>query len=576
VNGSRVYDNDCSFLSGWGLALWRSSGNLISRNAFDFCVRGHSEGVYNRGQDSAGILFFEQCSSNVVIENSATHGGDGFFGFAGLEALGLPDTKAPGLDYRKVGCNDNVFLRNDFSYSPAHGVEMTFSFGNVIAQNRFVDNAITGVWGGFSQDTLIVDNFFDGNGGMAYGLERGGVNIEHSINNFIVDNTFINNRVGIALWWDHPGDVNRWAWGVNYGPLRGNVIAGNAFVINDEARPFFRVGEDEPRIGIRLRDDSGRGELSGTVLSENAFELAGERAVAERIDEVIGTSAGPAEAPTVAYDRYEAIGDTRPITMADGVPFSARSELRGRHMILVDEWGPWDHTGTFVRAVRQGVDERAFEVFGVPGELEAKTLRGEPAVTIEPSGALPGAKLVTIRGEPGVTTYRVGLSSADGGFEREVSGTLIRTRWQVRFFPWTESSDPREDLDAWMRRARSSEAVGGVVDELRFPYGNGGPADQPNLPAAIREAGLPSDRFGMIAQARVPLPAGTWRVTTTSDDGVRVLVDDDPVIDNWTWHPTQTDVGTFTVDRPRSVVVRVMHFEIDGGATFSFDLERAE
>ena len=47
VNDSKIYDNDCSFLSGWGLALWRSSENVISRNAFDFCVRGYSHGVYN-------------------------------------------------------------------------------------------------------------------------------------------------------------------------------------------------------------------------------------------------------------------------------------------------------------------------------------------------------------------------------------------------------------------------------------------------------------------------------------------------------------------------------------------------
>src|SRR6185436_19723519 len=62
VTDSKVYDNDCSFLSGWGLAMWRSNRNLISRNAFDFCVRGYSHNVYNRGQDSAGILMFEQCN----------------------------------------------------------------------------------------------------------------------------------------------------------------------------------------------------------------------------------------------------------------------------------------------------------------------------------------------------------------------------------------------------------------------------------------------------------------------------------------------------------------------------------
>ena len=81
-------DNDFSFNSGWGIALWRCARNVISRNAVDFCVRGYSHGVYNRGQDSAGIFVFEQNNENVFAENSATHGGDCFFGFAGREALG--------------------------------------------------------------------------------------------------------------------------------------------------------------------------------------------------------------------------------------------------------------------------------------------------------------------------------------------------------------------------------------------------------------------------------------------------------------------------------------------------------
>ncbi|MCP4247590.1 MAG: right-handed parallel beta-helix repeat-containing protein, partial [bacterium] len=52
VNDSKVYDNDCSCLSGWGLAMWRSNRTVVTRNAFDFCIRGYSHGVYNRGQDS--------------------------------------------------------------------------------------------------------------------------------------------------------------------------------------------------------------------------------------------------------------------------------------------------------------------------------------------------------------------------------------------------------------------------------------------------------------------------------------------------------------------------------------------
>ncbi|MEO6709354.1 MAG: right-handed parallel beta-helix repeat-containing protein, partial [Planctomycetota bacterium] len=33
-----IYDNDFSFLSGWGLAMYRSSKNIVSRNIFDYCV----------------------------------------------------------------------------------------------------------------------------------------------------------------------------------------------------------------------------------------------------------------------------------------------------------------------------------------------------------------------------------------------------------------------------------------------------------------------------------------------------------------------------------------------------------
>ncbi|MBZ0171124.1 MAG: right-handed parallel beta-helix repeat-containing protein, partial [Phycisphaerales bacterium] len=204
VNNSKIYDNDCSFLSGWGLACWRSSGNTIAQNAFDFCVRGHSEGVYNRGQDSAGILFFEQCNKNKILHNSATHCGDGFFGFAGREALGeTPRPADADWDYARVGCNDNFFLSNDFSYAAAHGWEMTFSEGNKLWGNHIVGNAICGVWGGYSSFTRIEYNEFRDNGAMPSGDEGGAINIEHGSNNLIRNNTLTNNATAVRLWWDN-------------------------------------------------------------------------------------------------------------------------------------------------------------------------------------------------------------------------------------------------------------------------------------------------------------------------------------------------------------------------------------
>ena len=80
-NRGKVWNNSFSFLSAIGLGMYESSGNKIMHNKIDWCVRGYSHGVYNRGQDSAGILIYEQSNQNLFAYNSVTHGGDGFFLF---------------------------------------------------------------------------------------------------------------------------------------------------------------------------------------------------------------------------------------------------------------------------------------------------------------------------------------------------------------------------------------------------------------------------------------------------------------------------------------------------------------
>ena len=82
-NYAEIYSNDFSFNSGIGIGLYRSSNNRVWNNRLNFNVRGYSHGIYNRGQDSAGILVYEQSNENIFYKNSATHSGDGFFLWAG-------------------------------------------------------------------------------------------------------------------------------------------------------------------------------------------------------------------------------------------------------------------------------------------------------------------------------------------------------------------------------------------------------------------------------------------------------------------------------------------------------------
>lgn len=573
VSDSRVYDNDCSFLSGWGLAMWRSGGNLVSRNAFDFCVRGHVEGLYNRGQDSAGILAFEQCSNNVFVENSATHGGDGFFGFAGREAMGEAETSA-GLDLARRGCNDNVLIGNDFSYAPAHGVEMTFSFGNVFARNRIVENAICGFWLGYSQDSLIAENRIEGNGGMGYGLERGGVNIEHGANNRILRNTFLNNRAAVHLWWD-ADDLPNKPWGkANYkGPI-DNVVAGNTITIN--AGHPFKPGDK--LVALHLRDDKG-GRLTGTVYADNTVALGDAREIdaGDAIDLIRAGGVPAYETPAT-----EAIGQTRPV--------GARAALAGRDKIVLDEWGPWDHESFLFRRGRQEANRMTFEVFGAVGAAGMRSGRDRFRATFpDASGEaldvqVTAAPDVDVKIEPGLP-QRVSLTAPPGAWPYTIeatragrtarfAGTIVTASWNVAVFPWTDEVDPRKDLEGWRALARSDKALHATRPALDFKFGGGGPktlawTDQ------IKAGTLPNDRFGLVATTTIKLPAGAWRVVTMSDDGVRVSVAGKPVIENWTWHGPTRDTGTFVSDGS-PVEITVEYFEIDGHAVLALDLERAD
>lgn len=603
VNDSKIYDNDASFLSGWGVGLWRSSRNTVTRNALDFCVRGHVEGVYNRGQDSAGILMFEQCNENIIAQNSVTHGGDGIFGFGGLDALGQNardrarnrlrrETGEQNVDGRitfseaileastRKGCNDNIFAENDLSYAPAHGLEMTFSFGNIVFRNRFVENAICGIWGGFSQDTFIYENLFDGNGGMTYGLERGGINIEHGAGNVVVANKFINNRAGIHYWWDGLGDFESLPWAkTNYRGVVDNIIADNTFVINDEPRSFHRFGENEKRLAYHLRNDGG-GEFKNLQIFNNSYEISGpgQKISIQGECEVVETGAVPAYSHPV----YEVIGQTRPVVLKDGIAYSARAHLQGRDKIIMDEWGPWDHESPLLRRVSAAGGQAVYDVLGVKGDLEVKSEGNNLNVDVT-DGTLPNSRRVVIRGGEGVTTYNVHITA--DGFDHTINGTLISARWLGRVFSWKDKVNPMEDYEGWLKLARGPDSRPFGASTIDFKYGWGGPKDMvrdkfmDDTSGTLMDLDVSGDYFGIEAIGRIRMPAGKWRVRTVSDDGVRVYTtvgssEEQRIIDNWTHHGPTPNEGTFTVENDGDLVVfRIHHFEINGYAMLTFELE---
>lgn len=318
VSSAAVFDNDLSFLSGWGIAMWRSSNNMITRNALDFCIRGYSHGKYNRGQDSAGLLMFEQCSGNEIRNNSITHCGDGVFVFAGKEALG--EKPVAGLEYMDRGCNSNQFEGNDLSFSAAHGLELTFSFDNNVWSNRIEGNGICGLWGGYSQRTLVWGNTFTDNGQKG-ASEGGGINIEHGYMNEVKHNLFTRNSVAVKLWDDDDGALLKTPWALaNHHGCISNSIKDNQ--VYQASGPAFVL----------------RGAKQ-TCVEGNTAIVEGVKAPTVEADDASGAVEG-AESWSQPRNRGCMVFDA-----GASNPVGARDRWRGREWIVVGEWGPVEPIG---------------------------------------------------------------------------------------------------------------------------------------------------------------------------------------------------------------------------------------
>ena len=568
VTGATVTDCDCSFLSGWGLAMWRTSDSVVSRNAFDFCIRGYSHEVYNRGHDSAGILMFEQCERNLVAENSVTHGGNGIFGFAGREALGqfpapihLSETGATrDTWYAGRGNTSNVFIGNDLSYAAAHGFEMTFSHEWRLEDNRLHDNGICGAWGGYSSFAVIRGNDFADNGGMAFGTEGGGVNIEHGVGNRIDRNTFVRDTEGVQLWWDSDTVVASTPW-AKANDLRSadNEIVDNRFLDCNTAIDLRRT--TDTRIWRNLIQG---GDVGLNVRSSPELDLRGNRF--ECREPVLGASllqngrpTGPAALTPATSAAPRVPGRTRPV--------GARRELAGRQRIVMTEWGPYDWETPLLRREPSLPNRHVWSLLGPSTAASVSVLEGDVVAVVDESLE---RIIVRPRSASGLVPYRIRVVPLDGP-AINAGDRLLRTRWFVQAFPTT--ADPREDEGTWLRD-RDRADLGWTMDELDLQYAMGGPMDQALPASRARSRVRPgNDRFGTVATTRIRLPRGRYRLRTLSDDGIRVRIDDQLVLENWTWHEPSEDVAEFTVDRDREVSIEVEHFELDGYAVLKVDIE---
>lgn len=527
----KIWNNTFSYLSGVGIGLYRVTDSRIMHNRVDYCVRGYSHGFYFRGQDSTGILMYEQTSRNVVAYNSFTHGGDGVFLWAGQSTM----------DTGQGGSNDNTFFGNDVSHAVANGIEATFS-RNMFLRNR-IDDSWHGIWGGYSYDTIIAGNTFSGNDEA--------IAIEHGQNIAIRGNTIRDGGIGVRLWANATQDPN---WG--YPRTRDTRSRDYFFDQNTFER--LQTGLQVSRTS-RIRS-YGSGDRMTDVKVPHAF--GPEAPPIEIVDRLMRGGEGPIMVGPLDRPPPGPLAPPLVEPLPDGMnallPAGAR---RGRSTIIVDEWGPYDYLSPKLWPAGRLQDRPLrLRVLGPPGRWKLVTARG--AVPATAAGDVPG-ELTLTPAEPAVDLH----------IELEYIGAEVRTPrgeviaagkptrfsyslfdpaidWSVRFWRLPEAAGPVPSRDAFTAVAGTAPVRTEKLTRLAF--------------ANARAFGEGyTSRIAITAEGTVSLPAGPYELVVTSDDGIRLWLDDTLVLEDWTIHSPKDDRIPLTGGRHR---LRLEYFQNTGAA----------
>ena len=545
-----VRDNTFAFNSGLGIGMYRSSWNVIVRNRVDYNVRGYSHGWYRRGQDSAGLLMYEQSGNNIVAWNSVTHSGDGLFLWAGQSTM---DTGAG-------GANDNFFFDNDFSFAPTNGIEATFS------RNRFVANIVEGndhgVWGGYSYESEITGNCFARN--------RVAIAIEHGQDNAIARNAFSGDTTAIYLWANaiEPSD---WVYPKKRDTRsRDYRITGNTF---RDHLTIWRVSETAPLDTSGNAADSrngldARNGLDSRETLDPRKTLASRIAPGSRARRV--TRCDPRALLGAEYVRLaEKIGSY--VNGGTHAIPAAPWPRRERSAIVVDEWGPFDWRSPKLWPVDTLRDAVRLRTLGPAGRWRVVAVDGVRGLSSR-AGTIGDTLLVRPHADRehdwAVTLEYVGAATISPNGVRADAGAPVRfaferreprLEWDVRYFTWSDTlRDPDRapgNLDAIVAGTPAM-----TRREARLDY-----------QWYRARFGLPQERWALDARATVDVPDGVHALRVISDDAARVWVDGQLVMQRAEPGGSELMYAAIT---PGRHAVRVAFYQLTGWAELRVEVVR--
>lgn len=536
-NQGKIYNNDFSFNSGIGLGMYRCSSNMIAYNRINFNVRGYSHGVYNRGQDSAGILIYEQSNGNYFYKNSVTHGGDGFFLWAGQTTM----------DNGQGGCNDNVLVKNDFSYAPTNGIEVTFS-RNIISGNKIFE-CDHGIWGGYSYNTIIAGNQFRNN--------RIGIAIEHGQENEIHHNIFFRNKEAIKLWGrkEQPAD---WGYAKNRDTRSRNyIITNNNFNGNNSVMSLSRT----ENLNVFDNIYAEYTDLFKTDSTVTGFDTT--------LNENITAKYNVDSAELIP--EFESPND----------PFNGNAELAGRKNILITEWGPYDFRSPIIWNTNptDTTSLMKFDILGPKGKWKIKSFKGVKDLSLM-NGEFPAT----------ITATKISESRTDIVIELEYTGGEIKDPFGKIF---------KKGVPCIFAYKKFFQPVDFTVNWYSYDFKNHDPIKTGQIiPPNYRLHALKTEKtnkldyawwdgiktdegqvknFVTAASGSAVFEKGTYELGVTWDDAVRVYVDGKLVVDEWNPSLYKFDESphkTVKLQLEGKHFITIEHVELGGFATLSLKIRK--
>ncbi len=554
-NNGLFYNNIFNFNSGLGIGLYRSSRNQIMHNLLNFNIRGHSEGFYNRGQDSAGILAYEQSNDNIFAYNNVTHSGDGFFLWAGNYTM---ETGAG-------GCNGNLLYGNDFSYAPTNGVEVTFS-SNKIINNKMI-GCRYGIWGGYSFNSYIAGNEIADND---YGIA-----IEHGQDNAIEYNLFKNNDIGIQLWerLTQPGD---WGYAKKRDVqsrdyyVRRNVFLNDSIPLKISGTTRVAINDDNQFLNFKkllvAEEPNERFYLVKNDIYSNE-NLGDAPKDVRSMNRLFPLKEHKEEATAKANWYMPSLEAFAPEPLPDAMQVPENQYLSRAYM-RINTWGPYNYAYPEIWLESIENETYTFALLGPKGDWKVNKVTGLKLNNTAPDDIIIGQRIKNVDLIELELSY-TGPAFIDQFGEVHPASTPYTVRflryerqfdWQVQWHAYDDASDPLQHYDAFKNLKQQQPLKTEQSKGLAYVWW-GKPAEE-----------VSADQFATFAKTTFHITKGKYKIILTSDDGVKLYLDGKLLIDRWNVHESTVDEIEVMLNGRHTFEIE--HFDAVGLSNLDFRLLR--